>query len=142
MPKIVIKRSTSAAPAKDSPVVCKAIILDDDGKALLLKRGMTAPSFPGKWDLPGGHIHYGESKKLGLAREVHEETGLEVTKSTLFPYDSIPNQFFFVVKDWQGEVQLSFEHDDFAWVDLKTELDDYPCGPNYEKVLCHYAQDN
>jgi len=140
MLKIKVKMGDSSRNEQDSPFVCKGFILDGEGKVLLLKRGMTAPSFPGKWDLPGGHIHNGESKEKGLAREIEEETGLIINDPVSYGYSSIPNQFFFVIEQWDGEVQLSFEHDDFAWVDLKTELDDYPCGPNYYKVLRHYAQ--
>ena len=140
MSKIVIRFSDSSKHKEDSLFVCKGFIVDDEGKVLLLKRGMTAPSFPGKWDLPGGHIHNGESKEKGLAREIVEETGLTINNPVSYGYSSIPNQFFFVIENWNGDVKLSFEHDDFAWVDLKTELDDYPCGPNYYKVLRHYAQ--
>ena len=140
MPKITIKLGGSSHNTEDSPFVCKGFILDEQGKVLLLKRGMTAPSFPGKWDLPGGHIHKGESKQDGLSREILEETGITIENPVSLDYEAIPDQFFFVIEEWDGEVQLSFEHDDFAWVDLKTELDDYPCGPNYYKVLRHYAQ--
>lgn len=140
MLKIKVKMGDSSRNEQDSPFVCKGFIVDDEGKVLLLKRGMTAPSFPGKWDLPGGHIHNGESKEKGLAREIAEETGLSINNPVAYDYGSIPNQFFFVIENWNGDVKLSFEHDDFAWVDLKTELDDYPCGPNYYKVLSHYAQ--
>ena len=133
MLRIVIKTN-------DSPFVCKGFILDERGRVLLVKRAKNSASFPGKWDLPGGHIHNGESKKKGLAREIVEETGLTISNPVAYDYDFIPNQFFFVIENWSGDVELSFEHDDFAWVDLKTELDDYPCGPNYYKVLSHYAQ--
>jgi len=140
MSKIVIRFSDSSKHKEDSLFVCKGFILDEEGKVLLVKRAKNADSFPGKWDLPGGHIHKGESKEDGLSREILEETGITIENPVSLEYNSIPNQFFFVIEQWDGEVQLSFEHDDFAWVDLKTELDDYPCGPNYYKVLSHYTQ--
>lgn len=140
MTKIKVKMGVSSRNEQDSPFVCKGFILNDEGKVLLLKRGMTAPSFPGKWDLPGGHIHNDESKEEGLEREIYEETSLVIHNPKQMNYNQIPNQFFYVIDDWEGDVELSFEHDDFAWVDLKTELEDYPCGPNYHKVLSHYAQ--
>jgi mutator protein MutT len=142
MSKIIVRFGDSSKKMEDSLFVCKGFIVNDDGKVLLLRRANDAVSYAGKWDLPGGHIHKGEGKEAGLSREIYEETGLTISNPVKLDDDSIPNQFFFVVKEWQGEVQLSFEHDDLAWVDLKTELDDYPCGPNYEKVLRHYAQHN
>jgi ADP-ribose pyrophosphatase YjhB (NUDIX family) len=51
-----------------------AVVRDDDGNLLLVKRG-TEPG-KGKWCLPGG---FPESDKLpvaGVLRELHEETGV------------------------------------------------------------------
>ena len=43
--------------AKDSDKVSKAVITKEDGALLLLRSA--GQKFPGKWDLPGGHIHIG-----------------------------------------------------------------------------------
>ena len=37
-----------------------AILFDDDGRALILQRGSTAPWMPLSWNLPGGGIDAGE----------------------------------------------------------------------------------
>ena len=36
-------------------------------------------SWPGLWELPGGKVAPGESDAAALARELHEELGVEVT---------------------------------------------------------------
>ncbi|GAA1057575.1 hypothetical protein GCM10017608_17560 [Agromyces luteolus] len=53
-----------------------AVITDDDGRVLLVKRG-AAPQ-RGRWSVPGGRLEPGESFADAAAREVREETGLRV----------------------------------------------------------------
>ncbi|HMF32488.1 MAG TPA: NUDIX domain-containing protein, partial [Candidatus Lokiarchaeia archaeon] len=55
----------------------KAIIRDED-KFLILKKSDLVDIYPGQWDLPGGRLEEGETWDEGLAREVWEETALEV----------------------------------------------------------------
>jgi 8-oxo-dGTP pyrophosphatase MutT (NUDIX family) len=50
-----------------------AVIRDDAGRVLLMRR-----SDDGRWDLPGGTTDPGEPPARALAREVWEETGLQV----------------------------------------------------------------
>ena len=55
------------------------IILTNYKKVLLGKRiDKKNPHGDGRWQFPGGHLHYGESFKEGALREVIEETGLDV----------------------------------------------------------------
>ncbi len=47
-----------------------------DGRALLIRRG--SEPLKGEWSIPGGILEVGETLKEGVARELLEETGLQV----------------------------------------------------------------
>ncbi|GGI48489.1 ADP-ribose pyrophosphatase YjhB (NUDIX family) [Agromyces flavus] len=53
-----------------------AVIVDDAGRVLLVKRGRSPQR--GRWSVPGGRVEPGESLEATAARETREETGLEV----------------------------------------------------------------
>ena len=54
-----------------------AIIFDEAGRLLLIKRGHDPGA--GLWSVPGGRIEPGETDEQAVVREVAEETGLLVT---------------------------------------------------------------
>lgn len=58
----------------ERPKVGIGVIVLKDGKVLLGKR--IASHGAGTWQLPGGHLEYGESFEETACREVEEETGL------------------------------------------------------------------
>jgi len=51
-------------------------VIIDDGRALLIRRG--SEPLRGEWSIPGGALELGETLEEGVAREMLEETGLEV----------------------------------------------------------------
>ena len=52
-----------------------AIVLEK-GEVLLVRRNH-APAM-GQWSLPGGRVEWGETLREAVAREVREETGVEI----------------------------------------------------------------
>ena len=62
-------------------VAVGAIVFDDRGRVLLVKRGR-APA-RGLWSLPGGKVDGGETLAAAVAREVLEETGVTVDVGAL-----------------------------------------------------------
>jgi ADP-ribose pyrophosphatase YjhB (NUDIX family) len=58
------------------PVVGVGAVIVHHGEVLLVRRGN--PPLEGEWSIPGGALELGEKLRDGIAREVLEETGLDV----------------------------------------------------------------
>lgn len=73
----------SETPAHGQQVItaCAFIHHDFDGvdKVFLPKRADTKKFLPGKYELVGGHIDFGEDIEEGLKREVREELGMTIS---------------------------------------------------------------
>ena len=71
----VLTRATSD-PLRRPVVGVGAVVFDDSGRVLLVKR--RHEPLAGQWSLPGGKLELGETLEAGTAREIREETGLDV----------------------------------------------------------------
>ncbi|MPZ17941.1 MAG: NUDIX domain-containing protein [Luteitalea sp.] len=58
------------------PIVGVGAVVIDEGRVLLVRRA-TEPQ-AGQWSLPGGRVELGETLTAAVARELHEETGVEI----------------------------------------------------------------
>lgn len=61
----------------------KAFIVRES-RLLLIRKSVSSPVFPGKWEVPGGRIMWEESLAENLSREVYEEVGLQVSGAEPF----------------------------------------------------------
>ncbi len=72
----------SETPAKGKQVItaCAFIYQEFDGtiKVFLPKRATTKKFLPSVYELPGGHIDFGEHIEDGLRREIDEEFGMSI----------------------------------------------------------------
>lgn len=60
----------------ERPVVGVGGVVIENGRTLLIRRG--SEPLRGQWSIPGGTLELGESLQDGVARELLEETGLQV----------------------------------------------------------------
>jgi len=102
-----------------------------DGRLLLLQRSSASSFDPGLWELPGGKLDYGEELVEGLRREIAEEVGVSVTVGRPFvTWHFYKDPFWvtgvtFVCDYVDGDVVLSSEHSDSAWIE-PAGLEGYP----------------
>lgn len=120
----------------DSQVAVKAVIRNSAGKYLIVREGE-------RWQAVGGRLEKGEKLEDGLRRETYEETGinkLEVGKVIHVdewfakPEGKLKHivAIFFLCYVTSDEIQLSSEHQEYAWV-LPDELEKY--GVKIEKEI-------
>ena len=102
-------------------VFAAAVILNAENKILLVK--MTYQRIH-PWGLPGGSLEYSETPEVGVVREVHEETGLEVEVEKLLLVKTwSPDKvgLYYLCKIKAGTFQPSdevSEHGYFSMADL------------------------
>jgi len=115
----------------DTPVVGIGGVVIENDQALLIRRG-TEPLI-GQWSIPGGTLELGESLQAGVARELREETELEVRVLDLIEvFDRIyPSElsggdpvsrprFHYVIVDYlceriSGEARAGSDVTDVTW---------------------------
>jgi mutator protein MutT len=110
---------------KPYKIAAKAIIFDQD-RVLILRKSMQeriAKDTHG-WDFPGGGLEPCEPLMDALAREVMEETGLQVkVVAPAYIYDEIQEEKHLIIIKFAcdqptGELVLSPEHESHYWVHM------------------------
>jgi 8-oxo-dGTP diphosphatase len=107
------------------PEVAVGGVAVHDGALLVVRRGRGPAA--GEWSVPGGRVEPGETLRAAVAREVLEETGLEVVVDRFLGWvERISDEFHFVILDFAVTV-LDPQRDpvpaddavDVAWVPLQ-----------------------
>jgi len=119
------------------------VVLDGD-RVLIVRRGREP--LKGQWSIPGGAIEVGETREEALAREIREETGLEVDIGPLVAVlDRIRRdatgrvEYHYVLVDYAcrprgGTVRASTDVDRAEWVKLD-ELDRFDMTEGTARVI-------
>ncbi|MDD1712125.1 MAG: NUDIX domain-containing protein [Methanoregulaceae archaeon] len=102
----------------------RALIFDQNGSILLLRRSEKSQSNPGKWEIPGGKPNPGESFEESLRREVREETGFEIDiHRSAGTADQVVRGYhvvhvILIASIRSGGLTLSDEHAEFRWMKI------------------------
>ncbi len=129
---------------KTAPVHVVAGVIQDQRGRILLARRTSGRDLAGLWEFPGGKVDPDETPEQALARELHEELGIHVERST--PLIAVPHAYHDkrIVLDvrridaWSGNA-VGREHQALAWVPL-ARLATYPMPPADRPVVAALQQ--
>lgn len=122
----------------------KVLIVDEEGRVLLLRRAAGSRHHAGKWEFPGGKNEPGEEFEDALHRETGEETGLTIELGRVVGAGEgqLPDRriayLFIESRILAGVVKLSAEHDAFAWVP-RHELPQHDLAPHFRDISAVFA---
>lgn len=125
-------------------ITIKAVIVDEAGKVLVLKRVDKGVRNPGKYDLPGGWLEEGENIESTLAREFQEELGLDsvnigaVIRMSEFLNEQKQYDRFkglrFIAYYAGGEIRLNpREHSAYEWLEMDQAIEKLNTGDAFEE---------
>jgi 8-oxo-dGTP diphosphatase len=110
----------------ERPIVGVGAVIVNGDRALIVRRA-TEP-LKGQWSIPGGMLELGEKLREGLAREVREETALDVEVGevldvfdSIFPDADGRTQYHYVLIDYRctvskGEAKAGSDVSEVRWV--------------------------
>jgi len=101
-------------------------IINEGGKALVLRRSNGRPTILGKFELPGGKLAYNEQPEDALRRYLHDDAGLHIKSSQLFDavtyidHDDRGVQYAVIVyvvtiTEESKPIRLSGNYNKYAW---------------------------
>ena len=100
------------------------VAIVSEGQILLVKRSETAGKYPNFWSVPMGGVEKGETFREGAARELKEETMLDIKPKNLVYLgtikDGVHNRMIKLYKaemDGKPKPTLDFEHSDWGYYD-------------------------
>ena len=115
-------------------------ILAEGGRILLIRRGREPCR--GRFALPGGFIDRDETAREAIAREMREETGLDVEVERFLGFFDDPGRdvrqtisLVFVLRRRGGELRAGDDAAEFVWADLG---DPPPLAFDHARVLAEY----
>jgi mutator protein MutT len=126
------------------PIVGVGAVIVKAGRVLLVKRRYEP--LAGRWSIPGGTLELGETLETGVAREMQEETGLEIEVGPVIEvFDRIVFdadkrvRYHFVLVDYLcwpigGELQAGSDVDEAVMVH-PASLDEYDLTEKAREVI-------
>ena len=128
----------------DRPFVGVGAVIVQDGRVLIVKRKYDP--LAGQWSIPGGAVELGETLEASIAREMLEETGLEIEVGPVIEvFDRITRdeqgsvRYHFVLVDYLcwpigGALQAGSDVDEAVMVD-PASLDEYDLTEKAREVI-------
>ena len=103
------------------------VAIVSEGQILLVKRSETAGKYPNFWSVPMGGVEKGETFREGAARELQEETMLDINPKDLVYLGTIKDgkynrlcKLYKAEMDGKPKPTLDHEHSEFGYYDVKS----------------------
>ena len=123
--------------------VAVGVLFRSDGSFLLTSRPGGKP-YAGYWEFPGGKLEGEETVEQALARELHEELGIEIGSAMPWKVEIVdyPHALvrlnFCKVFEWSGTLEMR-EAQSFSWERLPVQM--HPVLPGTVPVLQWLAEE-
>jgi 8-oxo-dGTP diphosphatase len=139
----VVAGGAPRPPGRTMTEVAVGVLIDAEGRFLLTSRP-PGKVYAGHWEFPGGKVEAGESIEQALARELHEELGIEADPARIerwqvevFDYPhALVRLHFCKVFAWRGRFEMR-EGQQMAWQTLPVQV--APVLPGTVPVLNWFA---
>jgi 8-oxo-dGTP diphosphatase len=124
--------------------ICVTAFIPDGKKILVLKRSRMEEFLPEYWEMPGGKVEFAESPDEAVAREVKEETNLEieaVNPYSLFSYISgdgerhtVDIQYITKLIGGMSGLRISDAHSEWKWIS-EEEIEKYKFSESMKAII-------
>lgn len=112
---------------KSSIELASCAFIRSKGKVLIAKRADTKSFLPGKYEMTGGHVEFGESLEASVQREIREELHVDIVVEMPFysftEVHSNPTRhyieidYFAHLKDPRKKIRLNKkDHSEYRWI--------------------------
>jgi len=130
------------------PEVATSLLINSDGKLLILKRSKFVKTYKGLWGGVAGYVEEDEKPYETAIKEIKEEVGLKKDDISLIKkIDPIIFTDFYEKKryDWKifvflfkikkkSKIRIDWEHSEYRWI-LPSDIVKYETVPHLKDVL-------
>ena len=130
------------------PDVVTCLLMDDNGKVLILKRSDKVRTYKGLWGGVAGYVEEGEQPYDTALKEIKEEVGLKKEDIILISrgdqvkftdiyegirYNWVIHPFLFKIEK-KGKLHIDWEHSEYRWISAE-DVVRYDTVPHPKQII-------
>jgi 8-oxo-dGTP pyrophosphatase MutT (NUDIX family) len=130
------------------PRVVTCLLINDEGKLLILKRSDKVRTYKGMWGGIAGYVEEGENPYETAIKEIREEVGIKEDEISLIKkfdpieitdhYEGVKYNWFihpFLFKiEKKDKIQIDWEHSTYKWI-LPPDIERYDTVPHLKEII-------